>query len=113
VHAWIEYYSRFRHNASFPVEWLRYEDLLLHPEETTREYCGHPIGKVVLQTNATKKTRDPQKVLKVETTLASAVSMHKDTDVILAQFTSGQLEHVASILSTSDVLSFFGYHIPT
>ena len=108
VRVWMDYYSRFRNNASFPVEWVRYEDLLLYPEETTREYCRQPVRKVVVHMNASKSHQAN------ETTRAGALQKYTNHDTILADFTREQLNYVAQSISKhdQDLLSFFGYHVP-
>ena len=102
VQVWMDYYSRFRNNASFPVEWVRYEDLLLHPEETTREYCRHPVRKVEVLTKASKSHRAN------ETARADALQKYTNPDTVLADFTLEQLNYVAQSISKhdSDLLSF-------
>lgn len=39
VHHWNDYYNEYIHEAKIPFLLVRFEDLVFHPEETTKKVC--------------------------------------------------------------------------
>merc|ERR1712113_1070059 len=90
VSVWIDFHTRFLYNVSFPVQWVRYEDILFHPVNTTRKYCWHQIGKGKIQVRA-----EPSKNHSNErTSRTDALYKYSNKSRILAQFTVEQLDYV-------------------
>jgi hypothetical protein len=102
---WSDFHIRYLGNLSFPVEFVRYEDLLLHPVETTRVFCPRPMNQISVHEEASKGHGA------VPTDRESALQKYGDQEKILSEFDPSQLAYIRGHVD-HDLLSFFGYAIP-
>lgn len=105
IDVWIDFHSRYRYNVSFPVKWVRYEDILFHTEEVTRRHCNHHLSGVKIMQRPSKAHQAG------ETNYSAALTRYSDA-TISSFYTVEQLAHIKRHTGLQEWLDFFGYTLP-